>query len=143
MFKKIYFLFLRKARGITKYKFNCNHYLESLFLLYVFVIVGAEVILIETMDENTIEYWKEKYEDLNAQYDEFQKNSYELENEMELQLKQAEDQIKDLQTKNSRLGVENETLKVNTHLKKKVSKFHIALNVPEVQGAQLSTGCSY
>lgn len=64
-------------------------------------------------DENTIEFWKEKYEDLNAQYDEFQKHSYELENELELQLKHSDEKIKDLQTRNNRLQIDNETIKVS------------------------------
>jgi hypothetical protein len=63
------------------------------------------------MDDDTVAYWKEKYEDLNQQYDEFQKQSYELENELEVQLKHSEDQIKDLQSRNSRLVLENDTLK--------------------------------
>ena len=64
-------------------------------------------------DENTIEFWREKYEDLNAQYDEFQKHSYELENELELQLKHSDEKIKDLQTRNNRLQIDNETIKVS------------------------------
>jgi len=63
------------------------------------------------MDDDTVEYWKEKYEDLNAQYDEFQKQSFELENELEVQLKHSENQIKDLQNRNNRLSLDNETLK--------------------------------
>lgn len=63
------------------------------------------------MDDDSVEYWKEKYEDLNAQYDEFQKQSYELENELETQLKHSENQIKDLQNRNNRLSLDNDTLK--------------------------------
>jgi len=63
------------------------------------------------MDDDTVEYWKEKYEDLNAQYDEFQQQSLELENELELQLKHSEIQIKEMQNRNNRLSLENETLK--------------------------------
>lgn len=63
------------------------------------------------MDEDTVEYWKEKYDDLNAQYDEFQKQSFELENELEVQLKHSENQIKDLQNRSNRLSIDNDTLK--------------------------------
>lgn len=63
------------------------------------------------MDEDTVEYWKEKYDDLNSQYDEFQKQSFELENELEVQLKHSENQIKDLQNRTNRLSMDNETLK--------------------------------
>lgn len=78
------------------------------------------------MDDDTVAYWKEKYEDLNQQYDEFQKQSFELENELEVQLKHSEDQIKDLQTRNNRLALENETLKtkftdVNTSTHRQIS----------------------
>lgn len=66
------------------------------------------------MDDDTVEYWKEKYEDLNAQYDEFQQQSLELENELELQLKHSEIQIKEMQNRNNRLSLENETLKVSS-----------------------------
>lgn len=78
------------------------------------------------MDDDTVAYWKEKYEDLNQQYDEFQKQSFELENELEVQLKHSEDQIKDLQTRNNRLALENDTLKskftdVNTSTHRQIS----------------------
>jgi DNA repair exonuclease SbcCD ATPase subunit len=63
------------------------------------------------MDENTIEFWKKKYEDIYGQFDEFQKSSHELEQELELELKQKEDSIKELQKFNHRLSVENDTLK--------------------------------
>lgn len=62
-------------------------------------------------DENTVEYWKAKYEELNTQFDEYQRHSYELENELELQLKHSDEKIKDLETKNNRLALDNDTLK--------------------------------
>lgn len=78
------------------------------------------------MDDETVEYWKEKYEDLNAQYDEFQKQSFELENELEVQLKHSEDQINELQHRNSRLTMDNDALKsklndVNVSTHKQIS----------------------
>lgn len=78
------------------------------------------------MESDSVEYWKEKYIDLNAQFDDFQKQSFEFENELETQLKQAETEIKDLQTRNNRLAIDNETLKskfndVNTSTHKQIS----------------------
>lgn len=64
------------------------------------------------MDEDSVEYWKEKYEDLNAQYDDFQKSSQEYEHELEVQLKHSETQIKEFSSRNNRMASENETLKV-------------------------------
>ena len=54
-----------------------------------------------------------RYEELNLQYDEFQKHSYELESELEAQLKQADEKIADLQNRNNRLTIDNDTLKVS------------------------------
>ena len=53
-----------------------------------------------------------RYEELNEQYDEFQKHSYELENELEIQLKHSDEKIKELQMRNNRLLIENDTFKV-------------------------------
>lgn len=83
------------------------------------------------MDEDTVEYWKEKYEDLNAQYDDFQKSSQEYEHELEVQLKHSETQIKELSSRNNRVASENETLKakikdlnISTHiLQEELAKF--------------------
>ncbi len=83
------------------------------------------------MDEDSVEYWKEKYEDLNAQYDDFQKSSQELEHELEVQLKHSENQIKELSSRNNRVANENETLKtkikdlnISTHvLQEELAKF--------------------
>lgn len=78
-------------------------------------------------DEESIEYWKAKYEDLNNQYDEYQKESSDLEHELELQLKQSEERIKDYENKNNRLHIDNETLKnrlneVNTSTHRQISQ---------------------
>ncbi len=48
---------------------------------------------------------------MNTQFDEYQRHSYELENELELQLKHSDEKIKDLETKNNRLVLDNDTLK--------------------------------
>jgi len=64
------------------------------------------------MDENSIEYWKEKYEELNAQYDDFQRSSYEFERELELQLEQAEHKMRKLENENLRYKLDNENLKI-------------------------------
>lgn len=79
------------------------------------------------MDENTIEYWKEKYEELNAQYDDFQKSSHEFERELELQLEQAEDKMRKLENENLRFKVDNENMKtklneLNTSTHKQISQ---------------------
>ena len=63
------------------------------------------------MDENTIEFWKTKYEDLNGQFDEFQKSSREFEAELEHELHKCEDEIKELKARNHRLSVDNESVK--------------------------------
>jgi hypothetical protein len=44
-------------------------------------------------------------------YDDFQKHSHDLENELELQLQHSDDKIKDLENRNSRMAMDNETLK--------------------------------
>lgn len=79
------------------------------------------------MDENTIEYWKEKYEELNAQYDDFQKSSHEFERELELQLEQSEEKIRELQNLNARFSLDNDNLKsklneINTSTHKQISQ---------------------
>ena len=56
---------------------------------------------------------KNRYEELNEQYDDFQKHSYELENELEVQLKHSDEKNKDLQMRNNRLLIENDTFKVH------------------------------
>lgn len=65
-----------------------------------------------TLDENTIEFWKQKYEELSVQFDEFQKSSRDFEHELEAELKQCEDEIGELKARNSRLQLENDSLKV-------------------------------
>ena len=52
-----------------------------------------------------------RYEELNSQYDDFQKSSLEFEKELELQLEQSEVKIKELQNVNARYSVDNDTLK--------------------------------
>jgi DNA repair exonuclease SbcCD ATPase subunit len=78
------------------------------------------------MDENTIEFWKKKYEDIYGQFDEFQKSSRELEQELELELKQKEDSIKELQKYNHRLNVDNEALKTKLNENNLTSQRQIA-----------------
>jgi hypothetical protein len=54
-----------------------------------------------------------RFEALNTEYDDYQKQSSELEIELETQLKQTEDRIRDLENKNNRLNIDNDTLKVD------------------------------
>jgi predicted nuclease with TOPRIM domain len=61
--------------------------------------------------EDTLAYWKEKYEAISSEYDEFQKQSSELEKELELELEQEKDKCKELQKASARLHADNDTLK--------------------------------
>ena len=61
-------------------------------------------------------YFSFRFEDLNNQYDEYQKQSSELEHELETQLKQSEERIKNFENKTNRLHIDNETLKVTVYL---------------------------
>jgi hypothetical protein len=68
-----------------------------------------------------------RYEELNSQYDDFQKSSLEFEKELELQLEQSEVKIKELQNVNARYSVDNDTLKsklneINTNTHKQISQ---------------------
>lgn len=49
---------------------------------------------------------------MNIQFDEFQRDSRELEQELESELKQREDEIKELKNRNHRLINDNDNLKV-------------------------------
>jgi nuclear distribution protein NudE len=62
-------------------------------------------------DEDSIEYWKSKYDLLSAEFDEYKQMSQEIENELDSQLKQNDDKIHDLEEKYSRCTHENDTLK--------------------------------
>jgi predicted RNase H-like nuclease (RuvC/YqgF family) len=68
-----------------------------------------------------------RYEELNSQFDDFQKSSLEFEKELELQLGQSDEKIKELQNVNTRYSVDNDTLKtklneLNTHTHKQISQ---------------------
>jgi phage shock protein A len=56
-------------------------------------------------NENTVAFWKAKYDELNNQYDDFSKESRELEHELELQIEQSENQIKELSKANHTLSM--------------------------------------
>ena len=80
-------------------------------------------------DENTLEYWKEKYEAINVEFDDFQRQSAELENELEIELQQEKDKCKELQKANARLHADNDTLKsklneMNASTHKQISQLH-------------------
>jgi hypothetical protein len=60
-----------------------------------------------------------RYLEINDQYDDFQKQSAEIENELELSLKQCEERIKSLENKNSRLSFDYDSTKVSKKKKKK------------------------
>ncbi|CAF0713895.1 unnamed protein product [Brachionus calyciflorus] len=64
-----------------------------------------------TIDENSVLFWKQKYEELSIHFDEYQKSSRDFEQELEAELKQCEEEIKELKNQNHRLNVNNELLK--------------------------------
>jgi hypothetical protein len=79
--------------------------------------------------ENTIDYWKDKHEALSSEFDDFQRQSAELENELELELQQEKDKCKELQKASARLYADNETLKsrlneMNASTHKQISQLH-------------------
>lgn len=51
--------------------------------------------------ENTLEYWKEKYESLNEEFNEFQTDSQILEEELEKELKETKQELANLNQKYS------------------------------------------
>ena len=64
-----------------------------------------------------LQFWNFRYDDLNVQFDEYQKRSNDLEIELESILKQSDDKIRDLEVANNLLKSDNDKLKV----KKKTS----------------------
>lgn len=65
----------------------------------------------ETKDEE-ISYWKKKADDIEAEFEEFRENSQMIEQELEASLEQAEKNIRELRTRNNRLQLEYDSLKV-------------------------------
>ena len=68
-----------------------------------------------------------RFEELNNEYAEYQKESGDLEQELEAHLKQSEERIKDYENKNNRLHIDNETLRnrlneVNTSTHRQISQ---------------------
>lgn len=80
-----------------------------------------------TPDENSVLFWKQKYEELSIQFDEFQKSSRDFEQELESELKQCEQEIKELNSRNHRLTVNHDLMKdklteMNLNTQKQISK---------------------
>ena len=68
-----------------------------------------------------------RFEELNNEFAEYQKESGELEQELEAHLKQSEERIKDYENKNNRLHIDNQTLRnrlneVNTSTHRQISQ---------------------
>jgi TolA-binding protein len=56
---------------------------------------------------------REDTRQVERELEEFQENSQQLEKELETQLEQADKTIRELRTRNNRLQLDNDTLKVN------------------------------
>lgn len=63
--------------------------------------------------QEEVNYWRNRCEETERDFEEFQQNSHMLEKELELSLEQAEKANRDLKTRNNHLVLENETLKVS------------------------------
>ena len=62
-----------------------------------------------------LEYSREETKQVERELEEFQENSQQLEKELETQLEQSDKTIRELRTRNNRLQLDNETLKVCKH----------------------------
>jgi TolA-binding protein len=60
-----------------------------------------------------LEEAREDARQVERELEEFQENSHQLEKELETQLEQADKTIRELRTRNNRLQLDNETLKVD------------------------------
>jgi DNA repair exonuclease SbcCD ATPase subunit len=94
------------------------------------------------MDENTIEYWKKKYEELSGEYDDFTKSSRDLEQMLETELQQKEKTITELQRYNHRITVDNDALKarlseVSASTQRQIASLQDELNAAKTAKEQL------
>ncbi|XP_065210282.1 nuclear distribution protein nudE homolog 1 isoform X2 [Planococcus citri] len=65
--------------------------------------------------QDEVNYWRDRCEETEREYEEFRQNSHLLEKELEISLEQAEKANRELKTRNNHLVLENETLKKNYH----------------------------
>ena len=113
---------------------NLIHFAQFCIILYnyalFYTVKQNEITLAnEALNELNTKFNRklDEISDLNNQYDEYQKQSLELEHELETQLKQTEERIKYYENKNNRLHNDNETLKnrlneVNTSTHRQISQ---------------------